>query len=85
MLTGMALGSSIVIGIRVPKWVKEELDKLGIDYTREMREFIMKRLEEEKMKRLSSRMDQIRKRTKRVEGNLSALVIRESRDRDWNT
>ncbi len=79
------MGSSIVIGIRVPKWVKEELDKLGIDYTREMREFIMKRLEEEKMKRLSSRMDQIRKRAKRVEGNLSALVIRESRDRGWNT
>ena len=77
------MGDSVVIGVRIPKWVKEELEKLDINYAKEIREFLLNRIREEKMKRLAVRMDEIRRRAKSVEDNLSAKVIRESRDESW--
>ena len=78
------MGDTVVIGVRIPKWVKEELERLGIDYTRELREFLLNRVREEKMRRSAAKMDEIRKRARRVKGNLSAEAVRESRDRGWS-
>ncbi len=78
------MGDTVVIGVRVPRWVKEELKKLGINYSEEIKEFLLNRIKEEKMKRLAISMDKIRKRTKGVEDNLSAKAIRESRDKGWS-
>ena len=75
------MGNTVVIGVRVPRWVKEELERLGIDYAEEIREFLLNRIREEKLRRLAARMDEIRRRAKRVEGNLSAEVVREGRGR----
>ena len=77
------MGSSVVIGVRVPRWVKEELERLGIDYSRELREYLLKRVREERAKRLIREIEEIAKSIGRVEGNLAAALIREDRDRDW--
>lgn len=78
------MGNTVVIGVRVPKWVKEEAEKLGIDYSKEIREYLIRRIREEKLRRIASMMDSIRKRSRRVEGNLAAEIIRESRDKGWS-
>lgn len=78
------MSGSVVIGIRVPRWVKEELEKLGINYSEELREYLLRRVREEKLRRLAREMDELRKRSGRVQGNLSAELVRESRDRGWS-
>lgn len=34
------MSKTVVIGVRVPKELKDELDRLGIDYSKEIREFL---------------------------------------------
>ncbi|MEM1599018.1 MAG: antitoxin [Pyrobaculum sp.] len=50
---------SVVIGVRIPKRLKEELEKLGIDYAREIREYLQRRVREEKAKRLAEALDRL--------------------------
>jgi DNA polymerase III delta subunit len=78
------MGNTVVIGVRVPRWVKEELERLGINYNEEIRRFLLNQVKEKKMRELAEKMDKIRKRAKVVKGNLSAEVVRESRDEGWS-
>jgi len=71
---------SVVIGIRVPRKLKEELEKLGINYAKEVREYLMRRVREERAKRLAREIEEFRSRLRPVRGNLSAELIREDRD-----
>jgi len=71
---------STVIGVRVPKWLKEELERLGINYAKEIREYLERRVREEKLKRVLREIAEIRRRIGRVEGNLAAEFIREDRE-----
>ncbi len=74
------MGETVVIGIRVPRWLREELERLGIDYSREVREYLMRRVREERAKRLIREIEELSKAIGRVRGNLSAEIIREDRD-----
>ena len=74
------MGRSTVIAVRVPRWVKEELEKLGIDYASEVREYLARRVREEKAKRLIEEINELAKRIGRLEGNLAAEFIREDRE-----
>ncbi len=74
------MSSTTVISVRVPKWVKDELKRLGIKYVDEIREYLIKRVREERAKRLMKEMDELRNRIKRVKGNLAAEFIREDRE-----
>ncbi|OYT44556.1 MAG: antitoxin [Desulfurococcales archaeon ex4484_42] len=74
------MGSTTVISIRIPKWVKDELERLGIKYVDEIREYLIKRVKEERAKKLMKEMDELRNRIKRVKGNLAAEFIREYRE-----
>lgn len=78
------LGGSVVIGVRVPRWVKEELERLGIDYAREVREYLLRRVREERARRLMREIDDLMRSIGRVRGNLSAESIREDRDGGWS-
>jgi len=71
---------SVVIGIRVPRKLKEELEELGINYAKEVREYLMRRVREERAKRLAREIEEFRSRLRPVRGNLSAELIREDRD-----
>ena len=73
---------SVVIGVRIPRRLKEELEELGINYTEEIRQYLEQRVREERAKRLIERIEVFRKRIKPIEENLSVMLIREDRDRD---
>lgn len=74
------MGGSTVIGVRVPRWVKEELERLGIDYSREVREYLIRRVREERARRLINEIDKLAERIGRLRGNLSSEFIREDRE-----
>ena len=78
------MGGTVVIGVRVPRWVKEELERLGIDYAREVREYLIRRVREERARRLMREIDELMKSIGRVKGNLAAELVREDRDRGWS-
>lgn len=71
---------SSVIAVRVPRKLKEELDKLGINYADEIRKFLRERVKREKMKRLLREIRILRKKGPKIEGNLAAEFVREDRE-----
>ncbi|MEZ0248130.1 MAG: antitoxin [Thermoproteus sp.] len=71
---------SVVIGIRIPKRLKEELEKLGINYTEEIREYLQRRVREEKARRLADALDGISKELGAVGEDYSTAWIREERE-----
>ena len=71
---------STVISIRVPRRLREELERLGIDYAEEVRRFLEKRVREEKARRIRERLARLRSQIGRVEGNVAAELIREDRE-----
>jgi len=76
------MGNTIVIGVRVPKWVKEELERLGINYAEEVRKYLIRRVREERAKKLISEVLEFRRRISPIKGNLAAEFVREDRDED---
>ncbi len=73
---------SVVIGVRIPKRLKEEIEKLGINYSEEIRRYLEKRVREERARRIIARIEALRKKIKPIEENLSAELIREDRDKN---
>lgn len=72
---------SVVIAVRIPRKLKEELDALGINYSEEIRRFLEQRVREEKAKRLIKEIEEIAKSIPRISGNLAIEMIGEDRDR----
>ena len=71
---------SVVLSIRVPKWLKEELERLGIDYSREIKEYLERRVREELAKRLETQYEELLRDSPVIKGNLAVEFIREDRD-----
>ncbi|WP_054843229.1 hypothetical protein [Vulcanisaeta souniana] len=73
---------SVVLSVRVPKWLKEELERLGIDYSREIKEYLERRVREELAKRLEAQYEGGLLRDSPVirGGNLAVEFIREDRN-----
>ncbi|MEM2425047.1 MAG: CopG family transcriptional regulator, partial [Candidatus Bathyarchaeia archaeon] len=71
---------SVVMSFRVPKRLKEELDRLGIDYTSEVKAFLERLVRVKRAERLRLEMDSLRESIRGVKGNLSAEFVREDRD-----
>lgn len=71
---------SVVISVRVPKKLKEELEKLGINYSIMVREYLEELVRREKARRLKKAMDELRASIKPVDSNLSVEFIREDRE-----
>ncbi|MEL9990815.1 MAG: antitoxin [Thermoproteus sp.] len=71
---------SIVIGVRIPKKLKEELERLGINYAEEIREYLQRRVREEKARRLAEALDGISKELGAIGEDYSTIWIREERE-----
>ena len=71
---------SAVIGVRVPKKLKKELEKLGIDYASEVRAYLEKRVREEKTRRALEEIKKIRKQIGSIDEDLAASLVREDRE-----
>lgn len=71
---------SVVISIRIPKRLKEDLEKLGINYSEAVRNLLEEFVRREKARRLRKSMEEISKKFGRIDGDLATQFIREDRD-----
>ncbi len=73
---------SEVIGIRVPKKLKEELQELNLDYAEEVRVCLDRMVKREKIKKALEQIDEHRNQLFKKTGLTpsSADIIREDRD-----
>ncbi len=71
---------SAVIGVRVPRKLKEELEKLEINYSEEIRKFLEDLVRKKRAERIMRRLKELERSIGRVEGNLSVEFVREDRE-----
>ena len=64
----------------MPRKLKEELERLGIDYAGEIRAYLERRVREEKLKRVLMELRRIRERAGRIDEDLAARFVREDRE-----
>jgi len=74
------VNTSAVIGVRVPKKLKEELEKLEINYSEEIRKFLEDLVRRKRAERIMRRLRELERSIGRVEGNLSVELVREDRE-----
>ena len=72
----------MVIGVRVPRRLKRELEDLGINYSEEVRKFLEDLVRKKKAERILRELEDLERSIGRIRGNLSAEFIRE--DRGWH-
>lgn len=72
---------STVIGVRVPKEVKEELDRLGVDYSEEVRRLFEEIIRRRRMEEAVEALRRFRSSIGEVEGDLAAEIVRGDRER----
>jgi hypothetical protein len=73
---------SDVIAVRVPKKLKDELQKLDLDYAKEVRDCLERMVKRKKLKQLMSQVDRSRNELYKKTGvtTPSADIIREDRE-----
>ena len=71
---------SDIIAVRVSKELKRKLRELNIKYSEEVRRFLEELVRREEVRRAISRALEIRRKIKRIEGNLAVEFVREDRD-----
>ncbi len=71
---------SVVISIRVPKKLKEELDRLGINYSKAVREFLEELVRREKARRLREKMEELKRSIGRIDEDFASRFVREDRN-----
>ncbi len=70
-----------VITVRVPDELKLKMKELDINWSREIREFIRRRInEEERRKKISEALEILKRTPVSVERGFSAKSVREDRD-----
>ena len=78
---GVFLGS-VVISVRVPRDLKEKIERYGINVSSVVRDFLEKYVEELELKELSSRLEGLKVRLAgKIDPKLIADLVREDRSR----
>ncbi len=76
----LALGQN-VITVKVPDDLKEKMSQVNINWSEYIRECVQKRIDEQKMKEASAKLDEIRSRAKPVSEDELLSWIKEGRER----
>ncbi|MGQ4892772.1 MAG: antitoxin [Candidatus Njordarchaeia archaeon] len=71
---------SVVIGVRIPKQLKEKIDELGINYTECIRKYLEELVRRELRKRVLAEIKEIRKEIGKIDGDFAGKFVREDRD-----
>ena len=71
---------SVVVSFSIPKRLKEELERLGVNYAKEVKAFLEELVRKKRAELLKLEMDRLRESIERVKGNFSAEFVREDRD-----
>jgi hypothetical protein len=69
-----------VISVRVPRELKEELERLGVNYAEAIRGYLEELVRREKARRLLREIEEFRRSLGEVGGNFSAEALRRERD-----
>ncbi len=71
-----------VVSVKIPQKVKEEMEKMkdNVEWPEEIRNFILKKLEEEKRKENASKVEKMLKGIRKFPQGSTARLIREDRD-----
>jgi len=72
--------NSAVVSIRIPPELRREMRKYDINWSREIREFIKKRIEEEEKKRALQEVIEIVESLPGVPKGTAKKLVREDRD-----
>ena len=71
---------SAVVGVRVPKGLKKELEELNIEYAEDVRRLLEEKVKRKKMEEAMRKLAEVRARIGRLEGDYATRIIREMRD-----
>ncbi len=70
-----------VITVKVPKELKKQMKQVNINWSQYIRECVQKKIDEQKRREASAKLDEIRKRSKPVSEDELLSWIREGRER----
>lgn len=69
-----------VISARIPKELKEEMKKININWSEELRKFVIKTITKQKREMAIKNLEKIRKKHKKSKITMSELVIRSRKE-----
>ena len=75
------MGEETVVTVRVPRELKDEMRRIDVNWSQYIRDSIQKKIDEQRIKEASDKLDQIRARTKPVSTEELLSWIREGRER----
>jgi len=75
------MGDANVVTVKVPRELKERMKRVKVNWSQFIRESIQRKVEEQKLKEASARLDEIRMRSKHVSTDDLVSWIREDRER----
>jgi hypothetical protein len=70
-----------VVTVKVPRELKEKMKRVKVNWSQFIRESIQKKVEEQRLKEASAKLDEIRTRSKPVSTDELVSWIREDRER----
>jgi predicted DNA-binding protein len=70
-----------VITVKVPKEMKERMDKLEVNWSEYIRKSIEEKIRQDEVNKASRKLDEIRSKTKKVSTEELVSWIREDRER----
>ena len=73
---------SAIISVRIPKKMKEDLERLEINVAEFVKEALEKKIKEEKVKRVLKQVKKIQDNSKEIDEDLATQLVREERDRN---
>ncbi len=75
------MGQVDVITVKVPSELKKEMKQIKVNWSQYIRECVQRKIDEQKMRAASTRLDEIRKKTKPTSTEEIVSWIREDRER----
>jgi post-segregation antitoxin (ccd killing protein) len=75
------MGQVNVITVKVPSELKKKMKQVNVNWSEYIRESIQKKIEEQRMKAASAKLDEVRARVKPVSTEELMSWIREDRER----
>lgn len=77
----MEMGKVSVVTVKVPRELKRKMKRVKVNWSQYIRKAIQKKINEEKLKAASAKLDEIRMRSKPVSTDELVSWIREARER----
>lgn len=75
------MGDMVVVTFKIPKELKERMKNFKVNWSQFIRESIQRKVEEQRLREASARLDEIRARSKPVATDELVSWIREDRER----